>query len=164
MSPHLVELSFLRHAHAGDPLKWKGDDAARPLSAKGQEQAERLAHFLVDHGHRPDIIMSSPKLRAAQTARAVARPFDLEVQLDDRLAGPLDLAALDAMLGGLGGDARRVMLVGHDPDFSQLAGDLLGVDLAVRKGALVRIDAARPLTPGGGSLVWLVPPPLLDPG
>jgi phosphohistidine phosphatase SixA len=165
-----VELSLLRHAHAGDPLKWKGPDADRPLSPKGRQQAERLARFLLEHDLRPGHVVSSPKVRAVQTAEAVARAFELPVHQDGRLADPLDLATVDAILAdALGGERtasgpQRVMLVGHDPDFSELFMELTGIpDLTMRKGALARIDAPRPLRAGGGTLVWLLPPQLLDP-
>ena len=59
-----VELHFLRHAHAGDPLKWHGDDAERPLSGKGRDQADRLARMLEAIGFETDAILTSPKLRA----------------------------------------------------------------------------------------------------
>ena len=105
-----------------------------------------------------------------QTAEVVARVFDMPVHNDGRLADPLDLATVDAILdSALGGERApegppRVMLVGHDPDFSELLMELTGIpDLTMRKGALARIDAPRPLRPGGGTLVWLVPPQLLDP-
>jgi phosphohistidine phosphatase SixA len=79
----------------------------------------------------------------------------------DELGGPLDLDAVDALLRSAG-DPRRPVLVGHDPDFSQLAAELVGVsDLPIRKAALVRIDTGRPLRPGGGILRWLLPPDLL---
>jgi len=164
-----VQLSLLRHAHAGDPAKWRGPDADRPLSARGRRQAERLARFLAEHDLRPDRLISSPKIRATQTAEAVAHAFDLPIHNDGRLAQPLDLAAVDAILddalrGLQAADGPpRVMLVGHDPDFSELLMELTGIpDLTMRKGALARIDTPRPLQPGGGTLVWLVPPQLLD--
>jgi phosphohistidine phosphatase SixA len=53
--------------------------------------------------------------------------------------------------------------VGHDPDFSELAAALTGApELPVRKGALVRIDIARPIEAGAGLLRWLLPPDLLS--
>jgi len=165
-----VQLSLLRHAHAGDPAKWKGPDADRPLSAKGRQQADRLARFLAEHELRPDHLVSSPKVRAVQTAEAVAHALDLPIHQDGRLGDPLDLATVEAILDdALGGERaaaapHRVMLVGHDPDFSDLLMELTGIpDLVMRKGALARIDAPRPLRAGGGTLVWLVPPQLLDP-
>ena len=66
-----VQLHLLRHAHAGDPEGWTGPDAARPLSAKGEKQAERMGRFLAESGFKPDIFITSPKIRAARTAEIV---------------------------------------------------------------------------------------------
>ncbi len=67
-----MELYLLRHAHAGDPGAWDGPDDRRPLSDKGERQAERLGRFLAGIGFRTDAIITSPKVRAAQTAEIVA--------------------------------------------------------------------------------------------
>jgi phosphohistidine phosphatase len=158
----LTELYLIRHAHAGDPEGWTGDDAARPLSAKGEGQAERLGAFLAGVGFRPDVIVSSPKLRARQTAEIVSRHLGLEVRLDDRLGGGLGPAAVDAILGDLGNPSRPV-LVGHDPDFSEVLGFLAGTNrVTMKKGAFARIDVRGPVASGEGTLRWLVPPDLLE--
>ncbi len=160
--PAATELYLLRHAHAGDPEGWTGDDAARPLSSKGDGQAERLGAFLADTGFRADAIVSSPKVRARQTAELVARHLEMEVRLDERLGGGFDGAAVDAILADLGNPG-RVVLVGHDPDFSELLGALVGSDrVTMKKGALARVDVAGPVTSGAGTLRWLVPPDLLQ--
>ncbi len=159
----VVELHLLRHADAGDPLAWSGPDAARPLSQKGRRQAERLADFLVTVDVRPEAILSSPKLRALETAEIVAARLGLAVLRDDRLAGGVDLAAVETLLADHG-DPARPALVGHDPDFSELLAVLLGPGSPpLRKGALARVDATRPLRSGSGTLRWLVPPELLKP-
>ena len=64
----MIELHLLRHADAGDPMAWDGPDEARPLSDKGERQADRLGRFLAGVGFAPDVIITSPKVRAAQTA------------------------------------------------------------------------------------------------
>jgi phosphohistidine phosphatase len=156
-----LQLHLLRHAHAGDPMKWKGPDSARPLSEKGENQAIRLGLFLADAGFGPDLIMSSPLVRALETARLVATPLGLPVVVTNALAEPLDLDSLERLLSGAG-NPRRPLLIGHDPDFSVLAAELTGVsELPVRKGTLLRIDTGRPLQAGSGILRWLVPPDLL---
>ena len=156
-----VQLHLLRHAHAGDPMKWNGPDDARPLSEKGRLQAERLGLLLAEAGFHPDAILSSPKSRALETARLVATPLGIPVRVVEALAGPLDIDSVDALLEAVG-DPRRPVLVGHDPDFSELAAALAGVsELPMRKGALVRIDLTRPLERGAGTLRWLLPPELL---
>ena len=156
-------LHLLRHAHAGDPSSWNGPDAARPLSDKGRSQSERVAAFLAGIGFTPDALITSPKLRATQTAEIVAEVLGIAVIKDDRLAGSLDLATVEAVLRDAG-DPDRPMLVGHDPDFSELVASLsAAAGIPMRKGALVRIELDRPLRPGGGTLRWLLPPDALKP-
>ena len=160
----VVELYVVRHADAGDPEKWDGPDTARPLSPKGEKQSERLGRFLAGNGFRPDAILSSPKLRASQTADIIARELGVPVTLDERLASGVDVTDVEALLRDAG-DPRRAVLVGHDPDFSSLLQSLcVGRNVEMKKGALARIDVDRPVGPGRGDLRWLVPPDLLKPG
>ena len=159
-----VELYLLRHADAGDPAAWNGPDAARPLSSKGEKQSERLGRFLAGIGFRPDAILSSPKLRASQTAEIVAGPLGIAVTLDERLEGGVDDSVVEAILHDRG-DPRRAVLVGHDPDFSSLVQSLcVARNVEMKKGALARIDVGRPVGSGRGDLRWLVPPDVLKPG
>ena len=155
-----TELYFLRHAHAGDPAAWNAPDASRPLSEKGEKQAERIGRHLAEVGFAPDALITSPKLRAAQTAEIVAGHLDLPVTPDPRLAGPLTLEDIADILTDAG-HPKRPVLFGHDPDFSDLVGELVGAPIEVKKGALVRIDIDGDIEPGGGSLRWLIPPSLL---
>jgi phosphohistidine phosphatase len=157
----MIELYLLRHAHAGDASTFEGLDASRPLSEKGERQSNRLGRFLTGVGFVPDAIISSPKVRAFRTAEIVALHLGLPVGIDPRLGGALDPEDIDAILTEAG-DPARPMLVGHDPDFSELAALLSGSShLPMRKGALARIDIDRPLRAGDGTLRWLIPPDLL---
>jgi phosphohistidine phosphatase len=157
----MVALYLLRHAHAGDPMKWRGDDALRPLSDKGRDQAERVGRLLKGVGEAPDLLVTSPKVRAAQTAEIVAKALKVDVQVDDRLAGMLDLDVLTDVLLATG-PAERPCLVGHDPDFSDLLGVLTGIPyLPLRKGALARVDFEGAVLAGRGTLRLLVPPEIL---
>jgi phosphohistidine phosphatase len=158
-----MELHLLRHAHAGDPTGWDGPDERRPLSDKGEKQADRLGRFLAGIGFQADAIITSPRLRAAQTATIVADRLGVPVGEDERLGSGVSIGVLEAILRDAG-DPVRPVLVGHDPDFTELVAILCGASrVPMRKGALVRIDVPRPLEPGGGTLRWLVPPDLLRP-
>jgi phosphohistidine phosphatase len=159
-APGLVELCLLRHAHAGDATRWLDDDDLRPLTEKGRGQADRVGRLLVATGHVPDAILSSPLVRAHATAEIVAGHFDETVAIDARLGGPLDLATVERILMDAGNPSRP-LLVGHDPDFSELVSELVGAPIRMRKATLARIDVERPFEPGAGDLVWLVPPDLL---
>lgn len=153
-----IEILFLRHADAGDPLAWTGPDDDRPLSAKGERQAERVARHLEAIGADPDAIVSSPKLRAFQTAEVVAKRLGREVVISDRLAGGLDVESLEELLDEAGMPG-QTLLVGHDPDFSGMVSALVGAPgIILRKGSLARVDASLPLVEGGCELRWLIPP------
>jgi phosphohistidine phosphatase len=159
-----VSLHLLRHADAGDPATWEGDDATRPLSEKGIRQAERLGRHLAATRFDPDLILTSPKVRALQTAEIVAAALDREVVVDERLGQPFGLAAVAAMLDDHGA-VRRPVLVGHDPDFSDALGELTGAPtISMKKGALARVDLEGGVEAGGGVLRWLLPPDLLPRG
>jgi len=159
----VIGLHLLRHAHAGDPERWSGDDAARPLSDKGRRQAERVGRLLAALDEPPDLFITSPKVRAAQTAELVAVALDhVPIVVDRRLAGGLRLSDVtDVLLAP--GPAERPCLVGHDPDFSELLGELTGSPtMQMRKGAIARVDVAgTALVAGRGVLRFLIPPDVL---
>lgn len=155
-----VEVYLVRHADAGNPDKWIGDDADRPLSTKGRRQAERLGRFLARNGFKPDAIVASPKVRAHQTADLLAAALGTRVETDQRLGMPVDIDLLSKIVSESAGE--RVVLVGHDPDMSDLAAEMIGAQyLPLKKGALARLDATLPLQPAGAQLRWLVPPDLI---
>jgi phosphohistidine phosphatase len=156
-----LELYLLRHAHAGNSATWDGPDSERPLSAKGRRQAARLGAFLAERGFAPDAIVTSPKLRARQTAELVADAIGIAISVDDRLGGELDPAVVGDIAERVGGTS--VVIVGHDPEFSELAAALAGAEyLPMKKGALARIDMSLPVQAGGGVLRWLLPPELFS--
>ncbi len=156
-----IELYVLRHAHAGDPSAWHGPDDARPLSARGENQVARLVAFLRRTGDRPELILTSPKERAKQTAAPVATALDVPLRVEPLLGMPFGLADLERILSAAG-DPASAMVVGHDPDFTGLAEELTGAgSLPLTKGAIARIDCTRPLVPGAGVLRWLVSPDVL---
>jgi phosphohistidine phosphatase SixA len=160
-SSRVVELYLLRHADAGDPDAWTGDDDVRPLSDKGVRQAERLGRHLAVIGFEPDLILASPKVRASQTAEIVAAAIGGSVTTDDGLAGGVGLASIERLLRDHG-EPRRAVLVGHDPDFSDLLATLVGAPtLQMKKGALARVDLESGLQAGAAVLRWLIPPDAL---
>ena len=158
----MTALHLLRHAHAGDPARWHGDDDVRPLSEKGHRQAEQLARLLDRVDEAPDLFITSPLTRARETAEIVAGALKVGVVVDPRLGEPLDVDILaDILLAA--GPAERPCIVGHDPDFSELLGELVGTGaIPMRKGSLARVDfAGADIAVGRGTLRYLVPPELL---
>ena len=84
--------------------------------------------------------------------------------IDDRLGGAFELRRPRGHPRRCTAIPERPILVGHDPDFSELVASLCGAaGVPMRKGAFARIDVDRPLRPARGDLRWLVPPDLLKP-
>lgn len=122
-------LWLLRHAQAADGHP----DDDRPLTEHGVRQAEAAGRALARLGTNIDVCLSSPKLRAVQTAQRACDPLGLAVTIEPLLAGePFDVRALTAGLGD-------VLLVGHDPSFSLTLHDLTGAQARMHKGGLAGI-------------------------
>jgi phosphohistidine phosphatase len=122
---------LLRH---GDAEQGSGDDDARRLTAKGEEQGRQAGLALAALGVDLDACLTSPKVRAADTARLACEPLDLEVETADELAGG------DFDPRGLARGRGNVLLVGHEPDFSNAIARLTGASVALKKGGIAAID------------------------
>jgi phosphohistidine phosphatase len=122
---------LLRHAHANDG----SPDAERRLSERGEKQARDAGAALAALGVKLDACVSSPKVRAADSARLVCEQLGgVEVQLDDRLAGgPFDPGEVARDYG------EDVLLVGHDPDFSAAVHRTTGAQVRMKKCGLAAI-------------------------
>lgn len=132
---------LLRH---GDAEDGDGDDAARRLTAKGEGQAEAAGRALAALGAEIDACLTSPKVRAAETARLACQSLGLEPELAEELrGGPFDSPGLTAGRG-------NVLLVGHEPDFSSEVARLTGAKVKLRKGGLAIVD--------GNTLITLLRP------
>jgi len=158
-----LTLYFLRHGQAGNPNEWQGDDSERPLTTDGKRRMQREAASIRALGVSPDAIVSSPLVRAQQTAEIVAKGLDLRDRLvtDPRLGPGFDTRQLKALLAAHR-DASALLLVGHEPDFSETISRLIGGGrLDVKKGglALVEVEDRASLA---GRLVWLLPARMLD--
>jgi phosphohistidine phosphatase len=124
---------YLRH---GDAEAGSGDDAARRLTPKGERQARAAGRALAALGERIDACLTSPKVRAAETARLAGAALGLEPEPTEALRGG-DFEPL-ALTAGRG----NVLLVGHEPDFSAAVARLTGADVKLRKGGLAIVDGS----------------------
>jgi phosphohistidine phosphatase len=122
---------LLRHGHAEDG---NGDDAARRLTTKGERQAEAGGRALAALGAQIDTCLTSPKVRAAQTARLACQALGLEPEIAEELRG----GSFDSL--GLTAGRGEALLVGHEPDFSSEVARLTGAKVKLRKGGLAIID------------------------
>jgi phosphohistidine phosphatase len=132
---------LLRH---GDAEAGNGDDAARRLTPKGERQAEAAGQALVALGAGIDACLTSPKVRAAETARLACGALGIEPEIAEELrGGSFDSPGLSAGRG-------NALFVGHEPDFSDEVGRLTGASVKLRKGGLAIVD--------GSTLVALLRP------
>ena len=155
-------LYFLRHGLAGNRADWKGEDSLRPLTKKGMKNMVSQAKRLADLDLGLDLIITSPLARAFQTADIVADELKLGETMvqDERLAPGFGIDDLAQLLNEHAG-AENIMLVGHEPDFSQTISALIGgCRLVCKKGGLARVDIFS-MDPLQGELVWLIPPGLM---
>lgn len=121
---------LLRHGEAAEG----SPDAERELTKEGKRQARAAGKALATLGVEIDICLTSPKLRAADTAKLACEALGIDMRLEPALAGgPFDAEALAA-----GFD--NALLVGHDPDFSMAVHTLTGAQVRMKKGGLAAIE------------------------
>jgi phosphohistidine phosphatase SixA len=109
-----MSLLLVRHAWAGDPSEWEGDDRERPLDERGRRQAEALVEEL--EGFELDRIVSSPYLRCVQTVEPLARARGLEIEHDEA-CGAHRLEDVPGVLERLRGQNAAVCAHGDLPFF-----------------------------------------------
>jgi phosphohistidine phosphatase len=156
-----MELYIVRHGIAEEKFP-DGTDAARALTDEGRRKTARAARGLAALGVRPDLIVSSPLLRARQTAEVLAealRPAEgiAEAQW---LSPGIPPAGTVRQLARLA--HRSVLLVGHMPDVSALASLLLtgrpSADIVFKKAAVCALSFDGRARAGCARLEWLLQP------
>ncbi len=152
-----MKIYFLRHGVAVEPDDWKGSDYDRPLTSDGRERMAQEAKAIGKLNLKLDAILTSPLVRAKETAAIVADALKMVSKEDGRLGGDFDISALEEILQGCS-DLKALMLVGHEPSMSSVIGRLIGVArIDLKKGGLacVELPDASTMT---GELHSLIPP------
>jgi phosphohistidine phosphatase len=158
-----MEIYIVRHAIAEEVSRHGGGDAERELTAEGRQKMKQAAEGFAALERKIDRIFSSPLVRARQTAEIFANALKLEVEEMDELSpahSPKDVCTRLSSIS----KAKNVMLVGHEPNCSELASYLLvgssGLEIIFKKGAICMIEAEQP-TAGSGTLIFHLPPQAL---
>jgi phosphohistidine phosphatase len=158
------ELYLIRHGLAEERGDAWPDDGKRPLTEDGMESMRKEARGLARLGVVLDVVLSSPLVRARQTAELVAgglepRPPIVNVE---SLTPDGSYAAVVADLEKHA-RKRRIALVGHEPAIGELAARLIGSrhSFEFKKGAVCRIDVEALPPSGPGNLRWLLTPKVL---
>jgi phosphohistidine phosphatase len=149
-----MRLYLLRHGQADWP-EWKGKDDDRPLTKAGRQEMHEVGEFLARCKVKVDSILTSPLPRAEQTADIAAEHLKVVCREEKMLAPGFGAEDLPRLLRKHPRDA--LMLVGHEPDFSEIIGDLTGGKVKMPKAGVALIDYAGKK----GKLLWLVPPKLV---
>jgi phosphohistidine phosphatase len=153
-----MQLLFLRHGPAESKNEWTGDDEDRPLTGHGKLLVSDMACSLPRLNTRPNVVVTSPLARAQQTAEIVARCLgdSVKVVTDKRLAPGFGMKQLEKVIRDHD-EVECLMLVGHDPDFSEVVRALTGGRLSVRKGGLAHVELPDPKFMKGRLVALLVP-------
>lgn len=160
-----LELYLVRHAIAAERGPKYPDDRLRPLTPDGTKKFKASVPGLVDLGVVIDFVLTSPLVRARETAQLLAsglKPKPGISEVEALSPGGRHQAIIEAIKTHSKRN-RRLALVGHEPDLGELAARLLGARGLVefKKGGvcLIEVDGA---TPGGpGTLRWMLPPKAL---
>ena len=162
--PGPYELYFVRHGLAEERGDAWPDDTKRPLTEEGMARLRKAVRGLAGMGVSIDVVLTSPLVRARQTADIVAgglepRPSIVNI---DSLAPAGSYAAV---LADLEKHSRktRIALVGHEPMLGELAARLIGSrhPIEFKKGGVCRIDVETLPPAGPGDLRWLLTPKIL---
>jgi len=150
------QLWLLRHGEAV-PHDSKDDDADRELTARGERQSAAAGGALARLGLEFAAVYASPKRRAADTARLACEALNVAPEVEDALANGFDREDALELIGRHDDDA-RVLVVGHDPSFTQVVHDLTGARVDFKKGAVVgiRLEGTR------GELIVMLRPRELE--
>ncbi len=165
-----MRLFFLRHAVAYSREGWSGSEADRPLTDRGRAEMRLVADGLATLDLKVELAITSPFARAAETARMAAEALKTPLEEASELAPGATLSRLLHVLQGHE-DVSRILLVGHEPDFSWMIGELMAAphpaSLTLKKAGCARVNvparlveravAANDLV-GRGTLEWLLTP------
>ena len=155
---------LVRHAIAAERGDEYPDDSKRPLTGQGMSRFRKAARGLVEIGVEVDLILTSPFVRARQTADILSeqlRGNPTVVETNALVPG----AAHADLIAELANHAKRsaVALVGHEPGIGRSAARLVGARgvFEFKKGGVCRIDLSSLPPAGPGRLIWFVPPKML---
>jgi phosphohistidine phosphatase len=149
-------LYLVRHASA---IERGGTtpDASRYLTAEGRTAFRDIARRVRKAGAAPDLIFTSPLLRAVQTAEILSErlKYNGDILVARELSPGFDHRALRSLLSRAG-DLREAALVGHEPDLGIVAAALLSLsgDFPLRKGAVVALETGRNVPGGCARFLW----------
>ena len=144
-----------------------GSDHERPLANRGKEAAICMGRMLSHAGQTPQLAVTSSALRARATLQLAVRAgrWDCQIRVEDALYG-CSIGSILHWIRVLKDDPECLLLTGHEPTWSELAGSLIGeAAIRVPTAAMLKIDfqidSWQQIDSGYGQLKWLIPPKLV---
>ncbi len=130
------QLWFLRHGEA-EPHDAR-PDVDRRLTERGEQQSRSAGRALARLGIASQLVLTSPRVRALDTARLACAELGCEYVVDESLSSGFGLD--DALaLAHAAGDDKRVLFIGHNPDFVQVVHELTGAGVELKKGGVAGV-------------------------
>jgi phosphohistidine phosphatase len=163
-----MKLYLIRHSNAVEPgTPEYEDDSQRPLTEKGREKMRKIASALKELGVQPDLVLSSPFVRASQTAEILAKimKYKKEIAYSDSL---VPVANTDTLIGEINEKytVDELVLVGHEPSLSALVGTLTGAgpEIAInfKNGGVCCLSADDLHVERKAAFDWLLTPKILS--
>lgn len=163
-----MKLYLIRHSNAVEIGEGDyEDDSQRPLTEQGCKKMERIASALSRLGMKPDMIVSSPYVRAHQTAQilALALKYKQEIEFNEAL---VPMGEADTIIGEINEKyfVDELVLVGHEPSMSLLIGTLTASNpqmaITMKKGSVCCLEADDLRVDRTASLEWLLTPKILS--
>jgi phosphohistidine phosphatase len=169
-----MHLYILRHGIAAERDEWTGDDGKRPLTAAGRQEMREVALGIRSLDIQLDTLITSPLARARETADFIRKAVHPATYVSSKLLAPgCDLESLSKLVLEYP-KAQELMIVGHEPDQSELIAELIGgvgqhVGIQMKKAACccIKLASSRgspvgPQLAGKGQLIWHLPPQVLS--
>lgn len=162
-----MKIYLIRHSNAVDPgTPGYEDDSLRPLTEKGRDKMKKIAAALKELDVKPDLIVSSPYIRARQTAEVLAKvlKFKQELAISDTL---VPMGNAENIIGEINEkyNVDELVLVGHEPCISSLVGTLIGgnpeLAMTVKNGGVCCLASDDLRTERKATLEWLLTPKIM---
>lgn len=164
MSKDIKSLILVRHSKA-EKRSYDVNDFDRKLTKKGKKDSKEIADYVDKMMKKVDLIITSPAIRAKETAEIFSKSFKSKVKImEEDLLYEGNTEEIIEKLSELLKGYYNVMIFGHNPTFDELAKKLTGDDLHLRKTGVICIEGEtfEDILSGKGKLKWMVDPKSIE--
>lgn len=159
-SSHMKNLLLVRHAKA-EKRSAEIDDFERKLTKVGRNDSKEVAEYVAKLLNNVDLLVTSPALRAKETAEIFAKSFKSKPKItEEEILYEGEVEEIIEKIPNIIKGYNNVIIFGHNPTFDELAKKLTGDDLHLRKAGVICIEGESfdDILSGKGKLKWMVDP------